>query len=460
VKILIYGVSGYAQYQLCKNGCSWHLENVDFTDSNPQKWNQTFSIGQDTYRILPVSEIKAEEYDWCVIGCVAYEASIRDSVKTIGFPDTKILPAVFWESHFASWRKIVNYGLWEQWISNEQIRVVKNWYVNGNHTECILWIKGCAGYDIEFKNLQLIEDKTIFKVKKINSVEDESMSLHLNSENEILVVSADTPVPAQPFWLIPDLKKTAQQVALEHEKRYKLFSYVREEMQRFEYHDEDYLALRQFADRKGTVLDLGANYGQSMYAFYRLLPKAKIISVEAVPELASILVKYKEQFDSDGRIEVINVGLSDTDEDTLIFYEPEDCMVCGSFDKKFVEGFQTDTARFTITEKELQCRTLDSLFMELDDIFFIKMDVEGLEYQALSGGLEVIKKNQPVLLLEANVDYQKIKHFFGDDYERYNYIPDRDEFVMDAWVNASINYWLIPKKLITDNGKISLNSRK
>lgn len=460
MRILIYGVSSYMQHQLCKRNSTWNLKNVDFTDSNPQKWDQTIFIGKESYKIQPVTKIKAEDYDWCVIGCVAYETSIRDSARRMGFPDTKILPAVFWESHFASWRKMDCYDLWANWISGEHVQVIKNWFFNGNRIECVVQIRGCTGYHLDLGILQLVGNHVHFKIKRVNTgeewefSEDEKKSLYLDSDNELLIISAELFVTIQPFWMLFNLEKTEQQTELEREKRYRFFSPFWERMQRFEYHDEDYLALRKFSDWKGTVLDLGANYGQSMYAFYKLLPNAKIISVEAVPELASILRKCKERIDADGRIEIINVGLSDTDDDTLVFYEPKDCMICGSFDKTFVEGFQTDTTKFEISEKELQCRTLDSLFRDLDDIFFIKMDVEGLEYQALSGGLEIIKRNRPVLLLEANVDYQLIEPLLGEDYLIYNYVPEQDRFVSEPWANASINYWMIPKKFVSDNGEL------
>ena len=56
------------------------------------------------------------------------------------------------------------------------------------------------------------------------------------------------------------------------------------------------------------------------------------------------------------------------------------------------------------TEEEgcetIRIKTLDSFNIKEKDRFRIKIDVEGFEYFALSGGIKTIKKNKPVILIE------------------------------------------------------------
>lgn len=49
--------------------------------------------------------------------------------------------------------------------------------------------------------------------------------------------------------------------------------------------------------------------------------------------------------------------------------------------------------------EEVKIKTLDSFNIK-EKIDLIKIDVEGFEYFALSGGIQTIKKNKPVILIE------------------------------------------------------------
>lgn len=208
-------------------------------------------------------------------------------------------------------------------------------------------------------------------------------------------------------------------------------------MNNFYFYDEDYLALKKF-NKKGTILDVGANYGQSMYAFYNLTD-SNIVSIEVVPDLYDILEKYKGTFDDKNRIKIVNAGVSDKEE-TLTWYEPENKDYSGSFDKSFMESRKLN---MVINEKELLCSRIDDMFKDIDDIWFIKMDVEGLEHKAIVGAIETIKKTYPILLLEENssklIIYDLLKEWY--DLKYYDYANDR--FCDDR--KTGINYWLIPK---------------
>jgi len=53
---------------------------------------------------------------------------------------------------------------------------------------------------------------------------------------------------------------------------------------------------------------------------------------------------------------------------------------------------------FSLQEDICEVRTLDQLGLKP---FFIKLDIQGYEYQALKGGEKTIRENEPILLIEA-----------------------------------------------------------
>lgn len=63
MKIVVWGCSQYILNILKKN--KHILPNLDFTDSNSNKWNTEIMPGKT---IFPLENISADEYTYCVIG--------------------------------------------------------------------------------------------------------------------------------------------------------------------------------------------------------------------------------------------------------------------------------------------------------------------------------------------------------------------------------------------------------
>lgn len=69
-------------------------------------------------------------------------------------------------------------------------------------------------------------------------------------------------------------------------------------------------------------------------------------------------------------------------------------------------------------EERIEVRTLDSL--HLDNIGFIKMDVEENEYYVLLGAVETLKRsNYPPIVFEYNYDYHNEKY---EDNQLFHYL--------------------------------------
>jgi FkbM family methyltransferase len=167
-----------------------------------------------------------------------------------------------------------------------------------------------------------------------------------------------------------------------------------------------FAAIPLFRDKlAGCYVDVGGNIGQSIESMRLYAPNAKIISFEPNPILAGKLVR---RYRCDARIQIRDVGLSDR-ETSLTLYVPSyrgfvydglgslDLDTASSWIGKDTVYF-FDPRRLVINSYQCAVETLDS--QKLQDPIFIKIDVEGTEYQVVKGGVETIRKFEPIILVE------------------------------------------------------------
>ena len=310
--------------------------------------------------------------------------------------------------------------------------------------ECIIKIQNLSLYTISFgfcdffsskKEVQIWDliDNRLIGIGK----SDGKISWDERKEETIIKIVVKNSLDRIP-WCSIEYSKTQEREQLEDKKNFRQLKSVYKGLTDFYYYDEDYLALKDL-DAEGTILDLGANYGQSMYSFYQLT-KSKIISVEAVPELYELLVNYVKIFDNQNRVKIINTGISDKKEN-LTWYELEGLVESGSFDKNFIESRKLNTK---IHEKVLSCNSVDNIFNDLCDVWFVKIDIEGFEYQAIKGGMNLIQRNYPLILIEQNEHTKDIADFLQNSYELFYYDVSANLFKRERI--SRLNCRLIPKE--------------
>jgi len=152
----------------------------------------------------------------------------------------------------------------------------------------------------------------------------------------------------------------------------------------------DEFMARQYIPKGGTMIDVGSCYG--MWIEFMLKQADRVFSFEPDKRLFPELVK---KYRDNPKVVLSNTALSS---------------VCG------IEGFRlnaegnsrlegNETDNFVITVP------LDSLFENIP-ITCIKIDVEGREMLVLNGGMKIILKYQPVMIVEAHDNRQQIKDFF------------------------------------------------
>ncbi|WP_057939945.1 FkbM family methyltransferase [Algoriphagus resistens] len=157
--------------------------------------------------------------------------------------------------------------------------------------------------------------------------------------------------------------------------------------------------LEKFLKAGDTFIDVGANQGEySLWAARKVGDHGKVVAFEPMPQLFGQLkenIRLNKSFQKS--VTPVQLGLSDK-KGEVILYASEDSN----------EGTNTiyTTDKFSIELGKIELDTLDKQLNELsiEEVNFLKVDVEGAELQVLKGSLNTLKKYRPILLLEINKD--------------------------------------------------------
>jgi FkbM family methyltransferase len=137
-----------------------------------------------------------------------------------------------------------------------------------------------------------------------------------------------------------------------------------------------------------NALDIGAHDGDFLKLFLKNSPSGKHVAFEPLPHKFDALVK--------------NFGATNTVYScALSNYEGTDefCFVKNAEAYSGLKNRRYDVENPIIEKIKVNVRTLDSLNIA-SKIDFIKIDVEGGEYDALRGGIKLLQRDKPFLLFE------------------------------------------------------------
>jgi FkbM family methyltransferase len=198
-------------------------------------------------------------------------------------------------------------------------------------------------------------------------------------------------------------------------------------------HELDFKALQQFPDRPDDLyLDVGANQGQSIASIRLFKPKVKLVSFEANPLLAH---KLRRLYTHDRNLEVHDYGLA-AEKAEFMLYTPSYAGFVydglASFSRtNALNWLNNDTivgfneSKVILTETPCFAEKLDNLNLKPS---FIKMDIQGFEYEALRGGEATIAACRPILLIEEFHSDPRMAELLGRyDYEEYVFQNNRFE---------------------------------
>jgi FkbM family methyltransferase len=179
-------------------------------------------------------------------------------------------------------------------------------------------------------------------------------------------------------------------------------------------HERDFhaLALLNFSNSP-LLVDVGGNVGQSVLSLYTIFPNARVLSFEPNPAVFRKLQRLTRKFP---QLTVIPDGLSNETGEAELFipsYNGSALSGLASFDYESAKGWLSrewiagfDPNKLTVASKRVSLARLDDWGLEPD---FIKIDVQGLEYRVLAGGLETIRKYRPVIMAET-IRYKSEAH--------------------------------------------------
>jgi FkbM family methyltransferase len=188
------------------------------------------------------------------------------------------------------------------------------------------------------------------------------------------------------------------------------------------------------------VFDIGANVGDTTHIFQNIA--RKVIALEPDDENYSIL---KMRFGNNSKVVIIKKAVSEAEGEAEFFIQEEGSAFNTLSDKWVnVLGDETQTrfgsaAKFQSTKK-VKTTTLEALIKEFGIPDFIKIDVEGFEYQ-------VVKSlQQPVQYISFECNLPEFKNEtiqivqYLDELNkkyRFNYHNDDQEFLLPQFVDAA-----------------------
>lgn len=176
-----------------------------------------------------------------------------------------------------------------------------------------------------------------------------------------------------------------------------------------------------FSKNKGALLDCGGYIGDSVDRFVNKLGNDldKIYSFEALPRNISALEKKKNEVLKrwNGEIVVIPFALADKRK-MISFYETEKRGGCFSPDFRSTTKFGYINP---VNKFEVETVQIDDVIDDYETIRYIKMDIEGAEYEALIGAEKTIKREKPGLAISI---YHNAKDYYRLAELILNYVPE------------------------------------
>ncbi len=141
-----------------------------------------------------------------------------------------------------------------------------------------------------------------------------------------------------------------------------------------------------------TILDIGANIGWISIHLANHYPQATVYSFEPSAGSFDLLTENISLNKNIQNIKTFDICLSDSEGVVDFYYYPELSGTSGLRDNLNIEN--TVCAKVTANTLDRICE------LNMIEPDFIKIDVEGAELSVLTGGVETIKSNKPIIIAE------------------------------------------------------------
>ena len=160
---------------------------------------------------------------------------------------------------------------------------------------------------------------------------------------------------------------------------------------------------QKLSDPAKLTLDIGANDGT--YSMYLCRFAAQLHCFEPLPWLCDDM---RKKFRAAGNVTIENCALGSKNETAVIRipvtksrrYDTRSSLA-GNLDEQLINGEKVQE----IERLKVAVKKLDDF--HLNNVGFIKMDVEGFELEALKGARETILRNRPTMFIEIEQQHHK-----------------------------------------------------
>lgn len=180
----------------------------------------------------------------------------------------------------------------------------------------------------------------------------------------------------------------------------------------------------------GVFLDVGANIGIFSLLAASLHSRVQVFSFEPDPQALSCLKRSVVENKLE-RICVVAKGVSDRSGDGTIFFDQRN----HGGHSMILESIAAE-GRSEQHRAQIELITLDSFVgqNDLPAVDVIKIDVQEHESAVLRGSFEIVKKFQPIVIVECNVSTgEDVFNFFKElNYSAYNIVDAAELSVDDA----------------------------
>lgn len=183
----------------------------------------------------------------------------------------------------------------------------------------------------------------------------------------------------------------------------KFMCYLKEHMGsqiffRGSYSGDQLTLLERLLNEYSVFVDAGANQGEFTVAAARVAPRGKIIAFEPVSEYRTRLIE-NVRLNKFSNVIVIPAALGE-EEGSLPIYDQIEDFKDGTRNEGLPSLFASATRRHI--RETVPVKRLDDVLKELNItcVDVIKMDIEGAEWLALRGAVNIITSCRPILIIE------------------------------------------------------------
>lgn len=181
--------------------------------------------------------------------------------------------------------------------------------------------------------------------------------------------------------------------------------------------ENELLLLQYFLKKDDQFIDVGANLGQYLFVAERLIPANQIFGFEPHPNLAERLRKLFPE------VHISQDALSNSGGKTqfkIPFFDNREIHTRGTLKTEHRETGETKSKLIDVNISTLNDYASNH---QINNIALIKIDVEGAEFDVVSGASEIIKSQQPVLIIEIEQRHHKsnIADFIRQTEQEFGY---------------------------------------